>query len=280
MQAARNGRPPVDGKEVSAMPEKTSIEVIRGGQVLARAQGDQEASLLFAGGYLPGDEIVFTSRAPRAIVQVDQLVAPARVYLPEGRFVYRPPLEGDGLAVYPPHAFAGEGHLLSIRPDEANEYRNLAANPAVQRCGVLALPHARANVETRDESAFAARNVIDGAHIAAGHGEWPYGSWGIGARTDAELTLDFGRTVEIDALALYLRADFPHDAYWTQATVTLSDGFECTFALQGIDGAQRVALGSHRVRALKLHRLIKCDMPSAFPALRQLEVYGRDIEEP
>ena len=72
---------------------------------------------------------------------------------------------------------------------------------------------------------------------------------------------------------------FPHDAYWTQATVTLSDGFECTFALQGIDGAQRVALGRHRVRTLKLHRLIKCDMPSAFPALRQLEVYGRDVEE-
>ena len=74
-------------------------------------------------------------------------------------------------------------------------------------------PHATANVETRNESGFAARNVIDGEHIACGHGEWPFGSWGIGARTDARLTLDFGREVEIDALTLYLRADFPHDAY-------------------------------------------------------------------
>ena len=279
MQAARNGRAAVDGEEVNMALNRASIEVIRGGQVLASAEGEREASLLYAGGYLPGDEIVFTSATTRAVVQVDQLVAPARVFLPEGRFVYRPPVEGDGLAVYPPHAFAGEGHLLSISPDEANEYRNLAANPADQRGEVLAFPHATANVETRNESAFAARNVIDGVHIAAGHGQWPYGSWGIGARTDAELTLDFGRTVEIDALALYLRADFPHDAYWTQATVTLDDGFECTFGLQGIDGAQRVALDHHRVRSLKLHRLIKCDMPSAFPALRQIEVYGRDIED-
>ena len=83
--------------------------------------------------------------------------------------------------------------------------------------------------------------------------------------------------MEIDALALYLRADFPHDAYWTQGTVTLDDGFEKTFELEGKDGAQHIELGTHMVRSLKLHRLIKCDMPSAFPALRQIEVFGRDI---
>ena len=81
-----------------------------------------------------------------------------------------------------------------------------------------------------------------------------------------------------DALSLYLRADFPHDAYWIEATVTLDDGHEQTFSLEGRDGAQRIALGKHRVRRLRLHRLIKCDDPSAFPALRQIEVFGRDIE--
>lgn len=256
-----------------------AIQVFRGDQILCEAANEREVSLLYAGEYLPGDRIVFTSDETRAIVQVDQLVLPARVYLPDRRFEYRPPLEGDGLAVYPPHAFAGEGHLLSIRTDDSNEYRNLAANPADQRGEVSAYPHATANVETRNESVFAARNVIDGQRIARGHGQWPYGSWGIGARTDAELTLDFGRTVEIDALALYLRADFPHDAYWTQATVTLGDGFSHTFALRGVDGAQRIELGKHRVRSLTLNRLIKCDMPSAFPALRQIEVYGADLME-
>lgn len=253
-----------------------SIEIIRNGSVLSGAQGEGEASLLYLDEYEPGDAILFTSSARRAMVCVDQQVMPARVYLPEGRFIYRIPLEGDGLAVYPPMAFQGKKHLISIRPDESNEYRNLACNPADQRGEVRAYPHATANVETRNESAFAARNTIDGVHIAAGHGEWPYGSWGIGTRTDAELTVSFGREVEIDSLVLYLRADFPHDAHWVRGTVTLSDGYEKTFDLEGIDGAQRVELGKHVVTELKLHRLIKSDHPSAFPALRQIEVYGRD----
>lgn len=253
-----------------------TIEILRNGTVLSTAQGEGEASLLYLGKYEPGDAIVFSSSAKRAIVCVDQQVMPARVYLPEGGFTYRIPLEGDGLAVYPPMAFQGEQHLMFIRPDESNEYRNLARNPADQRGETRAYPHATANVETRNESVFAARNTIDGVHIAAGHGQWPYGSWGIGTRTDAELTVSFGREVEVDALVLYLRADFPHDAHWVRGTVTLSDGFEKTFDLKGIDGAQRIELGKHIVTELKLHRLVKSDHPSAFPALRQIEVYGKD----
>ena len=205
-----------------------SIEIWRGGEKLAEARGENEAALLYRGAYEAGDEIRFSSDSQRAVVQVDQQVKPARVYLPSGAFVYRPPMAGDGLA--------------------------------------------------RNESGFAARNVIDGEHIACGHGEWPFGSWGIGARTDARLTLDFGREVEINAMTLYLRADFPHDAYWISGTVTLDDGYEKTFPLEGIDGAQRIELGSHRIRTLTLDRLIKCDNPSAFPALRQIEVYGKDTK--
>lgn len=60
-------------------------------------------------------------------------------------------------------------------------------------------------------------------------------------------------------------------------TETLAEGvdYEKTFLLAGIDGPQRVELGAHRTRTLTLDRLIKCDNPSAFPALRQIEVYGR-----
>lgn len=256
-----------------------SISIMRNGQVLASAQGEREASLLYRGEYLEGDSIAFSADDCRVIVQVDQQVAPARVYLSTGAFSYRLPLSGDNLAVYPPQAFAGELHLISIRPDMSNEYRNLARNPADQRGDVTAYPHAAANVETRNESVFAARNTIDGVHIAAGHGEWPYGSWGIGARIDAEMTLEFGRTVEIDRLVLYLRADFPHDAWWISASAALDDGFGITFPLEGKDGPQVIDLGgTHRVKTLKLHHLVKCDMPSAFPALRQIEVYGRDCD--
>lgn len=255
----------------------TTIEIIRNGGVLASISGEKEAQLLYKGGYKLGDEIRFTTDYAYALVQVDQAVKPAHVYLPEKSFTFRLPLEGINPAVYAPGVFAGDMHVCAIRPDEYLGYRNLAENPADQRGEVTAYPHATANVETRDESWFCARNVIDGEHIANGHGPWPYGGWGIGARTDAELTLDFGREVEVDKLVLYLRADFPHDAYWIQGTALLSDGFEITFPLEGIDGGQAIDLGGkHRIKSLKLYKMIECDNPSAFPSLRQLEVYGCD----
>lgn len=246
------------------------------GTELARAEGINEANLYFRGEYAQGMKAEFTADSAHVCVRVDDGIAEARMYLPEKHFTYRFPLDGDNPDVYAPMAFKGEKHLLSIRPDEGTERRNIALNPADQRGEVDAYPHATANVETRNESVFCARNVIDGLTIADGHGRWPYESWGIGARTDATLTLDFGREVEIDEMILYLRADFPHDAYWIQGTVTLSNGFEKTFPLKGEAGPQKIALGKQQARWLRLDRLIKCDNPSAFPSLRQLMVFGRD----
>ena len=255
------------------------IAIYRGAACLAEQSAKGEVYLVFDGDYREGDRITFESDACAAYVRarVDQALEPASLYLPTGTFTYLLPLAGDNLAAYPPMAFRAERHLLSLAPETGNAYRNLALNPLDQRGMVTAYPHVTATVETRDESVFCARNVIDGLVCAAGHGVWPYQSWGIGARTDACLTLDFGREVEIDTLDLYLRADFPHDAYWTQATAVFSDGTEHTFMLQGMEGRQRVAVGVRRVRWVKLDRLVKCDMPSAFPALRQLMVYGRNV---
>ena len=61
--------------------------------------------------------------------------------------------------------------------------------------------------------------------------------------------------------------------YGAALTETLAEGadYEKTFPLAGIDGPQRVELGAHRTRTLTLDRLIKCDNPSAFPALRQID---------
>ena len=252
-----------------------AIRVWRGDTLLAGKEKAGEISLLFDGAYQPGDEIEFVADTPEVWARVDAAVAPARVYLPKGSFRYRVPLAGDNLNVYAPGAFQGERHLLELRPAEGNEYRNLARNPADQRGDVDAYPHATANVETRDESAFCARNVLDGEHIADGHGRWPWGSWGIGARTDACLTVDFGRPVTLDALVLYLRADFPHDAHWVRGAAVFSDGSEIIFPLRGEDGAQRIAFPEKRISWVRLERLVKNDDPSAFPALRQLEAWGR-----
>ena len=47
-----------------------------------------------------------------------------------------------------------------------------------------------ANVETRGEAVFAARNAIDGIYENDAHGIWPYQSWGINRDPNAALTLD------------------------------------------------------------------------------------------
>ncbi len=253
------------------------IAVCRAGQCLARAVGRGEVNLLFTEAYQRGDTLVFSTDSPYARVKADACVEAALLYLPARMFTYRVPLAGDGLLPYPPGAFGGERHLLSLAPYTPGERRNLAVNPLDQRLGGGgAYPHAYANVETRDESVFFARNAIDGITAAVGHGAWPYQSWGIGARKDAWLMLDFGRDVTVDELILYLRADFPHDAHWTNATVTLSDGFSLAFPLTRTDGPQRVALGPRAVSWLKLEKLVKSDDPSAFPALRQIMVMGRE----
>ena len=254
------------------------LSIWRGEKPVLEKSGQSELQLYYRGKYRAGDEIRVESDSPYVELQVDQALMPARLYLPQGTMVYRIPLAGDGLKAYPPCAFQGRQHVISLRPDPHRGYRNLAQNPADQRGEVTAYPHATANVETRNESVFAARNVIDGLRIADGHGSWPYQSWGIGARTDAAITLDFGREVLAEEMVLYLRADFPHDAYWTQGTVTLSDGHTQTFPLEPIDGPQPIPLGSRRVSWMRLEKLIKCDMPSAYPALRQWEVYGRDTD--
>ena len=86
---------------------------------------------------------------------------------------------------------------------EVTAYRNLAKNVMDQHGDHGCYPHAYANVETRGESVFAARNAIDGVLANASHGAWPYESWGINMQDDAELTLEFGRPVDFDKIVLY-----------------------------------------------------------------------------
>jgi hypothetical protein len=240
----------------------------------------QNASLYVPFSYEEGDVIrIGAPDEKELIVQVDPAVAPAQVFAPTGEIVYAIP-SAERRTALPPQAFTGDKHVITARPATAQEariYRNIALNPADQRGDTSYFPHATANVETRDESVFAARNVIDGYHVNESHGAWPYQSWGIGARTDAYLVVDFGRPVKVDKAVLFLRADFPHDAYWTQATLILSDGTEKTFPLSRQAEPQEIDLGEHVITWIRLDKLIKSDDPSAFPALSELEVYGAPV---
>lgn len=246
------------------------------GRALIEKSHPKHAQLAIEGEYPDGAVLRFSSGHGFLWAQVDQAVAPALLYLPSGGFDYRIP-QGEAPLAYPPGAFRGARHLIRAwlpTADELSRRRNLALNPADQRVESAAFPHASANVETRGESIFAARNVIDGCTLNTSHGAWPYQSWGIGAREDARCQLEFGRPVKVDGMALVLRADFPHDAYWVRGTVLLSDGAEITFPLERTGEPQQIDIGEHTVTWMRLERLIKSVDSSAFPALTEWEVYG------
>lgn len=249
------------------------------GAALARTAHASEALLCFDREYAEGDRIEVACDGPAHLwFQPDVSVLPGEVFLPEGRLTWTVPA-GEHRLAYRPGAFGEGRHIVSARLMTAGEVaarRDLARNPADLRGDTDFYPHCTANVETRGESCFAARNVVDGLRFNTFHGEWPFESWGIGAREDAWCKIDFGRDVLIDGMALTLRADFPHDAWWTRGQVALSDGATVDFELQKTGDRQYVALGGHTVRWLRLQNLIKSPDPSAFPALRAWEVWGKD----
>lgn len=248
------------------------------GVMLARAEGTGDARLVYKGDYREGDRFVFTADTKHVVVSVDQGIEPAPVYLRDEAFTFIIPF-GDAKNGYAPQAFYGMLHTAYIRPageDTRLGRRNLALNPLDQHHDAGCYPHASANVETRGEAQFWARNAIDGTRFNDRHGTWPYHSWGIGERKDAALRIDFGREVEIDEAALVLRADFPHDAWWEQAALECSDGASVTLDLVKTREVQRFAFPPRKVEWVCLSNLVKADDPSPFPALSQLEVYGRE----
>jgi len=250
------------------------------GECIRSVSAEEKAILVYPRPYQEGDYLkICGDSAPCHLrVCVDQTVQSGCVYLPGGEMIYRIPF-GESMRAYPPNAFQGPKHLLiaeAMTAEEISSYRNIAENPVDQRGDVTAYPHATANVETRGESVFAARNVIDGWVINHKHGDWPFQSWGIGIREDAWLQIDFGREVAINEVEIFLRADFPHDAYWTQTVISLSDGTEHVLPLTKTGNGQRFDIGAHTITWLKFDRMIKCtDSESPFPALTELRVYGR-----
>jgi hypothetical protein len=241
---------------------------------------ENEVFLVHRAEYQEGDSVAVAA-PPGAFLwlALDAAMPPALVYLKAGRYELAVPF-GPRRKGYNPSAFTGAMHRLwarTARPEEIAARRDLAFNPFDEHGNSALFPHASANVETRGEAVFAARNAIDGECANDDHGFWPYTSWGINRDPNASLTLDFGRQVLIDEIALTLRADFPHDAWWQRATITFSDHTDLALHLSKTAQSQRFRLPAPRlVENLRLHSLIKAEDPSPFPALTRIEVLGRD----
>ena len=239
--------------------------------------GESEVSLVATSAYVSGDYLVLEVDRPTYLwLQWDEGLGRSLVYATENVY-FDVPFDEKKIC-YPPNSFMGDRHLLyaKVASDfEISAYRNLALNVNDSHRDCKCYPHATANVETRGESVFAARNAIDGVTANSSHGEWPYSSWGINQDPKAELKLDFGRDVTVDKIVIYERADFPHDNWWKEVTINFSDGSTIVAPMVKTAEGQAICFEEKTITSLTLCNLIKSDDPSPFPALSQIEVYGR-----
>lgn len=253
-----------------------------GGRVLLTAPAAERVSLVYSNTYKPGDRVALETGTPGqyCAIQFEDSMPEALVYVTKREINFAIPFD-EQASTYSPKSFQGDCHVVRARLASAEEIgarRNLAFNPYDAHGDTGFFPHAQANVETRGEATFAARNAIDGVFENDAHGSWPYQSWGINRDPKAEFSLHFGRRVTIDELRLTLRADFPHDSWWTQASVRFDDGSSETLRLRLTGETQRFPIAARTVTILTLCELIKADDPSPFPALTQLEAWGVEVQ--
>lgn len=245
-------------------------------------EGAEEVTLSFDGEYRKGDVIHISDLEPGRfyVFKLDAVLAPSVVYVTKDELLYPVPFyeKRENLN---PLTFFGNRHVVSIRRAESYEvmtYRNLSENSFDPHDDIGVYPHASANIETRGESVFAAANAINGNIAHGSHGEWPYESWGINCRADAEFRLDFGRPVNIREIWIYERCDFPHDNWWTEGTLSFSTGERKILHLEKREdgSAQKFMLSEDNVTWFTLGELIKAQDPSPFPALTQIKVFGTE----
>lgn len=232
--------------------------------------------------YQPGDKIRITVDLTPAyyMVQLDETLAPSLIYLTQKEWIYAIPLAESLRKSSVETAFGSARHHLMVRKAydfEVNNEQNLSFNAHDQKEASGAFPHATANVETRDESVFFAKNAIDGKYANRSHGSYPFASWGINQQADASLTIDFGRAVEVHGLGLLLRHDFPHDSYWTSVEIEFSTGKSLRLSTEKAAELQKFEFAAETITHLTLKNLKKAEDDSHFPALTQIDVFGKNV---
>lgn len=153
---------------------KLTLQVVdKNGTIIAQSTGEDFTDLAVMRTYEEGDRILLISSEKNIHLnwQVDDALGSAFVYITDDVSYIIP--FGEKRISYSPKVFSGDRHYIYAevaRPEEISLYRNLALNPADQHRDVPCYPHASANVETRGEAVFAAKNAIDGVRANLSHG--------------------------------------------------------------------------------------------------------------
>ena len=166
---------------------------------------------------------------------------------------------------------------VEARPaEDTSAYRNVALNPKDVQGPPAGYPHATASSEFGSSPCFAAKCAIDGKTANKGHGD-AFPSWGPDRRKDLWWKVEFGRAAEIDKVVLYIRADFPHDGYWHDATIEFSDGTREKVKIQKTAEPQTFTFKARTATWLKFAELVQ-DEPLGWCGFTEVEVWGREAK--
>jgi len=240
--------------------------------------------------YVKGDRIIVTG-ATHLAVKADAHYAETILFAPDKKVDFLIPLWPEGKYPknypHPPKAFQGEAHVITARLATAKEiaaYRNMAVNPMDVRGKSRVFPHASSNSEWGEAAVFSAKTAIDGFVEATGdHHKWPRQSWGPylpdAKHPKPELTIEFGRPVEIDKLAVVVRYNVRQGNHWKEATVEFSDGSSVKITPKYNGDRQEFKIAKRVVTSLKFTNLVS-EKPGKYAAFVEVEAWGKPAKAP
>lgn len=263
---------------------KVTISYKRGGNLLGTVTGSEVVRLEVNTKFAAGDVITVTLPKGEKYLwfTIDSRIKGAILYVPSGTFTYTVPADisrSFAQTVNPASKIAYSHIMITARiPTKAEieaENRNLTLNPFdLTGDTVSAYPHVTASSFYSNAAEFAPRNVMDGYTGNLSHGTFPSQSWGPSLGDDQWIHFDFGRTVTVSGMGVYIRADFPHDTHYVSGVLEFSDGSTETISLRKTAGKQTFAFTPRQTTYVKLKEL-KC-ASNNWAALTEVEIYGSE----
>lgn len=208
-------------------------------------------------------------------------------YCPDGVFTYTVPEYAENIL---PNLTVGNGTYVYNHPtitaflpseEDITGIYNVALNP--YDAGYKdpdAKITAGSTWEDNGYGNFFPENAFDGFTCNRGHGSFPDQSWGPdknASMADKWLKIDFGREVELYYFDLYIRADFPHDAYITELEIELSDGTTIRWSdLKETNQCQTLVL-EEAVRTSSLKIKVISTSTNEWIGISEFKAFGRNV---
>ncbi|HHW46510.1 MAG TPA: hypothetical protein GXX17_06340 [Clostridiales bacterium] len=215
------------------------------------------------------------------MVSLNAKMGEALVYCPNGVFNYTFPdlTRAYNITVNPTREQAYVSNMITARvatEEDLKKERNLAFNPYdLTGSSPSQYPHVTESHYYNNQSEFAGRNIIDGMTGMKGHGSYPHQSWGPNQTGEFWVNIDLGREATVRRIEIYIRADFPHDTYYTSGELEFSDGTTQQISLIKTDKVQVFEVPNIKTSSVKIKNLKTANV--GWAGLVEVKVIGTQL---